>query len=91
MRNLSRLTWLRFYVNSATELAPAAHAKGLELTAAIPDNEVYALGETTDLRRLFLILVDNAIKYTEAGSINLSLTSNDAHVERDGSGYGDWH
>ena len=64
-----------------TELAPAAHAKGLELTATIPDNEVYALGETTDLRRLFLILVDNAIKYTEAGSINLSLTSNDAHVK----------
>ena len=61
-----------------TELAPAAHAKGLELTATIPDNEVYALGETTDLRRLFLILIDNAIKYTEAGSINLSLTSNDA-------------
>ena len=64
-----------------TELAPAAHAKGLELTATIPDNEIYAMGETTDLRRLFLILVDNAIKYTEAGSINLSLTSNDAHVD----------
>ena len=50
-----------------TELAPAAYAKGLELTATIPDNEIYAMGETTDLRRLFLILVDNAIKYTEAG------------------------
>jgi signal transduction histidine kinase len=64
-----------------TELAPAAHAKGLELKATIPDNEVYAHGDTTDLRRLFLILIDNAIKYTEAGSINLSLTSNNAHVD----------
>ena len=63
-----------------TELAPAALAKGLELTATIPDNEIYAMGDTTDLRRLFLILIDNAIKYTEAGSINLALASNVEHV-----------
>ena len=63
-----------------SELAPAAHAKGLELASTIPNHEIQAMGETTDLRRLFLILIDNAIKYTEVGLINLSLTSNDAHV-----------
>ena len=31
------------------------------------------LGEGTELRRVFLILLDNAIKYTEAGSIDLDL------------------
>ena len=62
------------------ELAPAPRAKGLDLTATIPDDKICAVGETTELRRLFLILIDNAIKYTEAGSINLSLTLQDAHV-----------
>jgi heavy metal sensor kinase len=55
------------------ELGAAAHAKGLNLTASIPDHEVPVMGESTNLRRLFLILLDNAIKYTEAGSITLTL------------------
>jgi signal transduction histidine kinase len=32
------------------------------------------------LRRLFLILLDNAIKYTETGSIRLALSSDSARV-----------
>jgi heavy metal sensor kinase len=56
-----------------SELGAAADAKGLKLTSAIPDLEVQVMGESTNLRRLFLILLDNAIKYTEAGSITLSL------------------
>ncbi len=62
------------------EPAPAAQAKGLELISTIPDEELYAMGEATDLRRLFLILIDNAIKYTEPGSINLSVNSKNSHV-----------
>ncbi len=63
-----------------TELAPAAAAKGLALTLDLPDHEVRVIGDRTDLRRLFLLLADNAIKYTEAGSITLSLASDDFHV-----------
>jgi signal transduction histidine kinase len=62
------------------ELTPAAASKGLALTADIPDQEVRILGEATELRRLFLILLDNAIKYTEAGSIGLGLLATGAHV-----------
>jgi signal transduction histidine kinase len=56
------------------EMNASAVAKGLSLTTALPDREVRVLGEATELRRLFLILLDNAIKYTEAGSIHLALS-----------------
>jgi heavy metal sensor kinase len=62
------------------ELTPAAAAKGLSLNAAIPDRETHVLGEGTELRRLFLILLDNAIKYTEAGSIRLMVSADSLHV-----------
>jgi heavy metal sensor kinase len=62
------------------ELTPAAGKKGLSLTAAVPDHEVRVIGEATELRRLFLILTDNAIKYTEAGSIHLALGSEGGQV-----------
>jgi heavy metal sensor kinase len=63
------------------ELTPSASEKGLTLTATLPDTEIRVLGEGTELRRLFLILLDNAIKYTEAGSVNLDIYSNGSHVK----------
>ncbi len=64
-----------------TELTPSAAAKGLSLSAAFSDREAHALGEATELRRLFLILLDNAIKYTEKGSIRLALSTDGPHVK----------
>jgi signal transduction histidine kinase len=63
------------------ELTPSAAAKGLSLSATFPDRETHVLGEGTELRRLFLILLDNAIKYTEAGSIRLMVSADSLHVK----------
>jgi heavy metal sensor kinase len=63
------------------ELGAAARENGLKLTASVPDREVQVMGESTNLRRLFLILLDNAIKYTEAGSITLTLDWEDSLVK----------
>ena len=63
------------------ELGPSAPAKGLNLRAAFPDHEMQIMGEGTDLRRLFLILMDNAIKYTETGSIRLTLNAEGARIK----------
>ncbi len=63
------------------ELTPSAAAKGLNLSAAFPDRETHVLGEDTELRRLFLILIDNSIKYTETGSIRLTLSADGAHIK----------
>jgi heavy metal sensor kinase len=52
--------------------APSAAAKGLPLHASFANGMVPVFGVASDLRRLFLILLDNAIKYTDKGSINLT-------------------
>jgi len=63
-----------------TELTPAATAKGLTLAADLPGSDVQIPGDSTEMRRLFLILLDNAIKYTEAGSIQLTLARAGSNV-----------
>lgn len=63
-----------------SEMTEPAETKGLSLAAKLPESEVYVLGETTELRRLFLILLDNAVKYTEVGSIELTLRSQGGQV-----------
>ena len=56
-----------------TEMKPMAEAKGLKLTIEVPAGETWVMGERTQLRRLFLILLDNAIKYTEHGAVRVAL------------------
>lgn len=63
------------------ELAPAAHAKGLELACLGADDAVWVKGDSAELRRLFLILLDNAIKYTETGSIKLAACTDGSSVK----------
>jgi heavy metal sensor kinase len=63
-----------------SELRPRAEAKSLHLTASLPEHEVWIPAESTQIRRLILILIDNAIKYTEAGSIHLSLVEENQQV-----------
>ena len=62
------------------ELTPAAAAKGLDLAADLPDSDVPVIGDSTELRRLFLLLMDNAIKYTEAGSVQLAIAATSSNV-----------
>ena len=64
-----------------SELSPSAAAKGLHLVSSVPDHDLFARGDADDLRRLFLILIDNAIKYTEAGSISIALSADAQHVK----------
>jgi heavy metal sensor kinase len=64
--NLSNLL-----VDVADSLRPLAEDKGLELTANISDN-LSVTGDSDDLIRLFVNLLDNAIKYTEQGQIKVA-------------------
>lgn len=51
-------------------MQPLAEAKGLALTCAAPP-VLMVIGDGDDLVRLFVNLVDNAVKYTDTGSIQI--------------------
>jgi signal transduction histidine kinase len=57
-----------------SEILASHHA--LELSASIESTDVFVLPDTQSLKRLLLILVDNAFKYTpRGGTVRLALRS----------------
>jgi signal transduction histidine kinase len=55
-----------------------AETKRIVLCEQSPQSPVWVNGDTNSLRRLFLILLDNSVKYTpHQGRITVSLSSND--------------
>jgi signal transduction histidine kinase len=53
----------------------AAAAKDLEFKLALPERVIEIDGVESDVRRLILILLDNAIKYTDKGTIRITLAA----------------
>ena len=57
-------------------------AKQLQWSANIPESAIWVRGDANALRRLLLILIDNAVKYTPpTGSVSLALQRNGTHAE----------
>lgn len=54
-------------------LATPRYSKELQLHTTLPNESVYVSGDASELRRLFLILLENAIKYTDKGAIDITL------------------
>jgi heavy metal sensor kinase len=63
----ARVNFADAVTEACTEGAALARAKGIVLRARLPEEPVWVLGDVHALRRLFLILLDNAVKYTPAG------------------------
>lgn len=55
------------------EFALIAETKALGLRTDVPQGAAFAMGTGADLRRLFVILIDNAVKYTEEGTVSVRL------------------
>jgi protein-histidine pros-kinase len=57
----------------AASLASFAAEKGLEFTTSIAEDARYVETDRRSLRQIILNLADNAIKYTERGSVNVDV------------------
>lgn len=53
--------------DAGTDAANLAQSKDVQLKLLLPEEPVYVNGDASALRRLFLLLLDNGIKYTPAG------------------------
>jgi heavy metal sensor kinase len=63
----------------ADALAPLAMARGLTMACDVPDGLLVA-GDSDGLIRLFVNLLDNAIRYTDRGSVTIRATADSAMV-----------
>lgn len=72
------------------EMEPIAATKGLLLRSSFPSEGVHVRGAASELQRLFLILLDNAIRYTDRGSIHviMAMEGNFTNVTVQDSGLG---
>lgn len=61
------------------QLSPKARDKGLEISYRGPDTAVLDANET-QMRQVLLNLVDNAIKYTQEGSVSIMLEAYDQQL-----------
>ena len=70
--------------SAAQTFAAQAHAKGIELCVEVaPNAEAAFVGDPTRLRQVLLNLIGNAVKFTDAGTISVRVTSNgDSAIER---------
>lgn len=73
-------TNLSLMLSDVTEtLAPLASEKGNTLETKIAPN-LMIIGDSDDLIRLWLNLIDNAIKYTDQGKVSVAATSDSATI-----------
>jgi signal transduction histidine kinase len=65
-----------------SEAAMLAADKGLTIASDLPDTPVYVALDEASFRRMMLILLDNAVKYTlPGGSITVRMTQGENHIE----------
>jgi signal transduction histidine kinase len=64
----------------ADSLRPLAEEKGLRLIETVPADGLTLLGDSDGLIRLFVNLLNNAVKYTEQGYITISAQAPDDKI-----------
>jgi len=70
--NLERVDLSAIALSVARQFTPVATAKGLDLKTAIEPG-VGVTGDSDRIQQLAVILVDNAVRYTRAGSVSIGV------------------
>ena len=66
---------------AAAETAGAAREKGLAFNVDVPEELIFAAADPRGVRQIVSQLIDNAIKFTDSGSIDLAASSKGPHVQ----------
>lgn len=77
--------------DALAQVSPLASEMGIALHSALPDHPIWIAGDRQLLQRLFLIIIDNAVKYTPSSgqvSIALAITGSMATVSVKDTGIG---
>lgn len=68
-------------VKVCNKMRPLAAKKGLELEYAAGDApQVFILGDKNKMEQLLIIFIDNAIKYSESGTITVTVEADSMHA-----------
>lgn len=68
-------------VKVCNKMRPLAAKKGLELEYAAGDApQVFILGDKNKMEQLLIIFIDNAIKYSESGTITVTVDTDSMHA-----------
>lgn len=68
-------------VKVCNKMRPLAAKKGLELEYAAGDApQVFILGDKNKMEQLLIIFIDNAIKYSESGTITVTVAADSMHA-----------
>lgn len=68
-------------VKVCNKMRPLAAKKGLELEYAAGDApQVFILGDKNKMEQLLIIFIDNAIKYSESGTIKVTVDADSMHA-----------
>ena len=80
--NVTRVDARSVVRDAATAVAPQAGKKGLTLTVNVPDHRVPMRTDETKLRQILINLMGNAVKFTNQGTVTVSLavTGDDSRV-----------
>ena len=56
-------------------MRPVAGRKGIELRLSLPDEDLFAKCDPERIKQVLVNLVDNAIKFTDSGTVDISLST----------------
>lgn len=74
------VNWAELLDNVSTLAEPLARAKGLEFRLDVPDTLPEGSTDARKVRQVLLNLLGNAIKFTERGSVELAVCSDDDQI-----------